>query len=301
MWVENYRPETFDEVVGNRDIVEEIRSNVETGNVQHMAFFGPAGIGKTTIAKVIAIELYGTADNSSFKELNASDARGIDVIRDEVKKFAGRKSLDGTFKIVFLDEADSLTSQAQNSLRRIMEEYHESCRFILTGNYPRQLIKPLKSRCSVHKFDPISQPECLKRLEYIYEQEDLTMDHEVLEKLTQIYDGDLRQQIGKLESLSNKDEEIDPDELDAGQEYKKLFNYIVEPNFMGAIRLADRETLNRLFNYIMSNSQIPGRVKAEVSIIFAKYMWRLDRSVDEEIQLNAMVAELIKTLKDHVQ
>lgn len=299
LWVEKYRPATFDEIVGNREIIEEIESQVKDGDIPHFAFFGPAGIGKTTTATVIARELYGSVDDTSFMELNASDERGIDVIRNKVKKFAGRKSLDGGYKIVFLDEADSLTKDAQQSLRRVMETYHESCRFILTGNYPHKLIKPLRSRCTTYEFGKISQSEALRALEDIAEKEDLDVEREVLERLTQIYDGDLRQQIGKLQSLSKKDE-LSAETLETGEEYLKLFNYIAEPNFMAAVRAADRETMNQLFNYVMQKDSIPGRVKADVSIIFAKYMWRLDRSADAQIQLNAMVAELIKELQEHI-
>lgn len=299
LWVEEYRPETFDEIVGNRDVIDEIEQNVKSGDMPHMAFFGPAGVGKTTTATVIARELYGDVDDTSFKELNASDSRGIDVIRNEVKKFAGRKSLSGHFKIVFLDEADSLTRDAQQALRRTMEQYHESCRFILTGNYPWKLIKPLRSRCATFEFDPISQSEAKRKLREIADAEGLDVDDELLAKITQIYDGDLRKQIGKLQTLSKTDE-LDPETLESGEEYVKLFNYIAKPNYMAAVRMADRETLNQLFNYIMGKDEIPGRVKAEVSIVFAKYMWRLDRSADEKIQMNAMVAELIKELQEHI-
>lgn len=300
LWVEKYRPETFDEIVGNREIINEIESSVDSGEMPHMAFFGPAGVGKTTAATVVARETYGDVSDTSFMELNASDERGINVIRNKVKKFAGRKSLSGDYKIVFLDESDSLTSDAQQSLRRIMEQYHESCRFILTGNYKHKLIKPLLSRCTVFDFKPISQPECLRALENVSEKEDLDIDGEVLDKLTKIYDGDLRQQIGKLQSLSNRGS-LDAESLESGEEYIQLFNYMAEPNYMAAVRTANKETMSRLYNYLMQKESIPGRVKADVSIIFAKYMWRLDRSADEKIQLNAMVAELIKELREHIQ
>lgn len=300
LWVEKYRPATFEEIVGNRDIINEIESSVKEGEMPHLMLLGPAGIGKTTAANVIANWKYGSTSDSSFKELNASDERGIDVIRNKVKKFAGRKSLSGNHKIVFLDEADSLTRDAQQSLRRVMEEYHDSCRFILTGNYGGKLIDPLKSRCSVHEFNPISQPECLKALERISGSEELDVDHEVLERLTQVYHGDLRRQIGKLQSLASQGQ-IEPDDIDAGEQYAKLFKLIAgdTPNFEAASKIADKQTLRRLFNYIMAKDKIPGRVKADISITFAKYMWRIDRSADERIQTRALVAELTKTLQEH--
>lgn len=300
LWVEKYRPETFDEIVGNTDVVDEIQAQVKSGDMPHMAFFGPAGVGKTTTATVIARELFGDVNDTSFKELNASDERGIDVIRNKVKKFAGKKSLSGQHKVVFLDEADSLTPDAQQALRRVMEVYHDTCRFVITGNYPDKMIKPLRSRCSVYKFDPISKSECKKALRSIADSEGMEVSGDVLDRLTTIYDGDLRQQIGKLQSLSNRDE-ISIDMLESGAEYVKLFNFISEPNYMAAVRTADKETMRQLYGYIMQMDDIPGRVKADISVVFAKYMWRLDRSADERIQMNAMIAELIKELQEHIK
>lgn len=300
MWVDTHRPETFDEIVGNEETIEEIRSNVEQGEIPHMAFFGPAGIGKTTTAEIIARSLYGTVDNSSFKELNASDTRGIDTIRTEVKKFARRKSLDGSYKIVFLDEADSLTPDAMQSLRRIMEQYQDTCRFILTGNYPENIIDALKSRCNTFEFEPVDDNVAADYLMSILEEEGYAdeVEYEFVHKLASIYHGDIRKQVVKLESAVTSGQ-TDPDSLDAGENYAQLFSYLMKPNYMAAVRNVDRQTMDQLFNFIMQKDNIPGRVKADVSIIFAKYDWRMKKSADEKIQLNAMVSELIKRLQKH--
>lgn len=301
LWVEKYRPTTFDDIAGNRNTIEEVRRQVESGEMDHMAFFGPPGTGKTTTAQVIARNMFGSVDDTNFKELNASDERGISVIRKQVKKFAGKRSLDNSFKIIFLDEADNLTPDAQEALRRIMEKYHETCRFILTGNRENGITPALRSRCNVYKFEPVSQEEARRALERIVEAESLGLDGEVLSKLTQIYDGDLRSQVKKLQTLSQLDD-VSADDLESGEDYKTLYNFVGKQEFMAAKRVADEETLRRMYNYMMDKDEIPGRVKAEVSIIMGKYMWRIDRSsADEKIQINALVAELIQELSKHVK
>lgn len=299
LWTEKYRPTTFDEIVGNTGTIKEIESEVKSGNMNHMMFLGPAGIGKTTTASVIANHLYGGESASHFLELNASDERGIDVIRNQVKKFAGRKVLDGKHKIIFLDEADSLTRDAQQALRRVMENYQDSCRFILTGNYQGGLIDPIRSRCSVHKFEPVGSDEAVKRLKEICEAEGIEVEDGDLEKLAEVYSGDLRKQINKLQALSAQDE-IDFEQLESGQDYRRLFKFVTSRNFPAAKKMANEDNLRHLYNYVMGHDEIPGRVKADVSITFAKYQWRIDRSPDKQIQINALVAELIKAISEHI-
>lgn len=300
LWVEKYRPDTFDEIVGNPETISRIESEVKSGNMNHMAFLGPAGTGKTTTAEVTGNHLYGDSSNSQFMELNASDERGINTIRNKVKKFAGRKTVTDKHKVVFLDEADSLTPDAQQALRRVMEQYQESCRFILTGNYESGLIDPILSRCADFEFDKIEKEASVKALRGVAESEEIDVPDEVLERIAAVCAGDLRSQINKLQTLSHQDE-ITVDMVDSGEDYLKLFSLITEKKFMAAKKMASEQNLRNLYGYLMSNPEIPGRVKAEVSVTYAKYMWRIDKSADKDIQINALVAELIKSLKDHVK
>lgn len=300
LWTEEYRPATFDEIVGNENEIRKIRAEVESDDeMNHMLFLGPSGVGKTTTAGVIANTLYGGSDNTRFRELNASDERGIDTIRTKVKKLASRKTLSGGFSIVFLDEADSLTQDAQQALRRTMEKYSETCRFILSGNYESGFIEAIKSRCNVYRFDPIPDELAEDHLRWILRQENETVPDETISKLVQVYSGDLRTQIAELQSLTLLDE-IDPDTIDVGGDYLQLLKYILEPSFPAAKKTATEENLKQLYNYLMQRDDLRGRVKAEISIVYAKYMWRLGRSPDKQIQLNALVAELIKQLKDEL-
>ena len=157
-WTEKYRPSNLDEVVGQQQIVSRIKSFVKNRNFPNMIFAGPAGIGKTTCAIAMAKELYKDEIGFAFKELNASDARGIDVIRGEVKEFAKTISISKVpIKIIFLDEADALTSEAQHALRRTMEQFSSETRFVLSANYASKIIEPIQSRCVVFRFKHLTE------------------------------------------------------------------------------------------------------------------------------------------------
>src|SRR3989338_6746599 len=164
IWTEKYRPSTFEEIKGQTEIVNRVKAFVEKQNMPHLLFAGPAGVGKTTLALVIAKQLYGEFWKQCVLELNASDERGIDVVRIKVKDFARTKAISNVpFKIIYLDECDALTKEAQQALRRTMEMYANTCRFILSCNYFSKLIDPIKSRCAVFKFKPYN-PEQIKEL-----------------------------------------------------------------------------------------------------------------------------------------
>jgi len=301
LWVEKYRPDEWDELVGNPTIMQQVENSVKSGDMGHLMLVGPAGTGKTTLAKVIAQELFDDGpDDTRFLELNASDERGISTIRNKVKKVAGRSTLGEAHRIIFLDEADALTGDAQQALRRIMEQYHENCRFILTGNFEGQFIDALKSRCTVHNFEGVSPDESQTALRRVAQAEDMDIDDEVLETLSRIYRGDLRGQVNKLHDLSLQDE-IDPDSIAAGEDFVKLYNLIGSREYMAAIKVADQETLRNMYNYMMRKDDVPPVVKAKVSPVMAKYDWRMNRSADKDIQLNALVAELCETLGDYIK
>ena len=171
IWTEKYRPKKFEEIIGQKEIVLRIKSLVEKKSLPHCLFAGPAGVGKTTLATIIAKELFDENWKPNFLELNASDDRGIGIIRNEIKNFARTMSLAKIpFKIIFLDECDSLTRDAQQALRRTMEQYSRSTRFILSCNFSSKLIDPIKSRCSIFRFKPLTKEnvdEIIKELKSI--------------------------------------------------------------------------------------------------------------------------------------
>jgi len=192
IWIEKYRPQTLDDIHGQEAAVERVQSYVEQDDVPHMLFSGPAGTGKTSTATAIAREIYGE-DNwrGNFLELNASDQRGIDVVRDRIKGFA-RSSFGGDFRIVFLDESDSLTDEAQSALRRTMEQFSDNTRFILSCNYSSKIIDPIQSRCAVFRFSPLSDAAVAAQVREIAAAEAIEVTDAGVDALVYAADGDMR-------------------------------------------------------------------------------------------------------------
>ena len=160
IWTEKYRPKEFSEIKGQKEIVKRVKAFVEQKNMPHQMYAGPAGVGKSTLALVVAKKLFGDQWHQNLLELNASDERGIDIVRVKVKDFARTKAIgDVPFKIIFLDECDALTREAQQALRRTMENYTSTCRFILSCNYSSKIIDPIQSRCAVFRFKPLDKED----------------------------------------------------------------------------------------------------------------------------------------------
>ncbi|ELZ36835.1 replication factor C small subunit [Halorubrum tebenquichense] len=209
IWIEKYRPQTLDDIHGQEEIVERLQSYIAQDDVPHLLFSGPAGIGKTTAATAIAREIYGE-DNwrGNFLELNASDQRGIDVVRDRIKGFA-RSSFGGDFRIVFLDEADSLTDDAQSALRRTMEQFSDNTRFILSCNYSSKIIDPIQSRCAVFRFSPLSDEAVGGMVREIAAAEDIEVTDEGIDALVYAADGDMRRAINSLQAAATTGDVVD--------------------------------------------------------------------------------------------
>ena len=204
IWTEKYRPAIFSELVGQDDIVKRIESMTNSLNIPHLLFAGPAGTGKSSLALIIVKQLFKENWKENYLELNASDERGINIVREKVKNFARTKSLENIpFKIIFLDEADALTPEAQQALRRTMENYSTTCRFILSCNYSSKIIDPIQSRCAIFRFKLLEKKDIEKVIERIGRNEKLTINPEAVEILYEGSEGDCRRSINILQSTSS--------------------------------------------------------------------------------------------------
>ena len=204
IWTEKYRPSKFPDMVGQDNIIKKIQSLTNSLNIPHLLFAGPAGTGKSTLALIIVKELFGQNWRENYLELNASDERGIQVVREKVKNFARTKSLGNVpFKIIFLDEADALTPEAQQALRRTMENYSATCRFILSCNYSSKIIDPIQSRCAIFRFKLLEKKDIERIVRKIAEGEKLEVTPDAVELFYEGSEGDCRRVINLLQSTAS--------------------------------------------------------------------------------------------------
>ena len=225
---EKFRPQTFNEIIGNEDIIREIKSTVESGSIPHYLFYGRAGIGKTTVAHVIKNRLTEMGVLNDFHEINASDERGIDTVRSKIKMLAKIGGSDG-FKIIFLDEADSMLEDSQEALRTIMEKYSSNCKFIISCNRIFKIIEPIQSRCVVYAFKPIEKEAGINQLKMINDKENGDIDNDYLEAIFDKSGGDMRKCINILQSaLSGNQRKLS--EVFETDTYDRIINSIVAGN-----------------------------------------------------------------------
>jgi len=209
LWTEKHRPRTLSNIVGQTAIVDRLAKFVEKRTLPHCLFAGPPGTAKTTAAMALARDLFGDSFERNFMELNASDERGIDVVRNQIKTFARSLPADNApFKVLVLDEADHLTNDAQHALRRTMESYASSCRMILICNYSRRIIPPIQSRCAIFKFSRLGEEEISGRLEYVAKEEGVNLSPKGKESILYLANGDMRIAINLLQAASSLGKQV---------------------------------------------------------------------------------------------
>ncbi|HIJ12552.1 MAG TPA: replication factor C small subunit [Halobacteriales archaeon] len=211
IWIEKYRPRSLSQIVGQEAITSRLKGYVEKKDLPHLLFSGPAGVGKTTSSVAIAQEIYGEKWKENFLELNASDERGIDVVRNRIKNFARSSFGKYDYKIIFLDEADSLTKDAQSALRRTMEQFSHNTRFILSCNYSNRIIDPIQSRCAVFRFPPLSDEAISEKVREIAGEEGITITEGGVGAIIYVSQGDMRKAINSLQAASITGEEVEED------------------------------------------------------------------------------------------
>ncbi|MBV1768120.1 MAG: replication factor C small subunit, partial [Methanobacterium sp.] len=239
-WVEKYRPATLEDVVGQDHIIERLKAYVKDESMPNLMFTGPAGVGKTTTSLALSKSILGEYWRQNFLELNASDARGIDTVRTNIKNFCRLKPVGAPFRIIFLDEVDNMTKDAQHALRREMEMYTKTSSFILSCNYSSKIIDPIQSRCAIFRFTPVKGHQIIKRLEYIAKEEGLDYDPAAIETMVYFAEGDLRKAINILQSSASVGEKITEDSIyqviskARPKDVKKMIIKALKGDFMGA-------------------------------------------------------------------
>ncbi len=305
-WTEKYRPKKLKEMVGQEAITERLEAYVKEKSLPHLLFAGPAGCGKTTAAISIANELFGDTSHD-FLELNASDERGIDVVRGKIKDFARTRSMHGDFKIIFLDEADSLTPEAQNALRRTMENYSSVTRFILSCNYSSKLIEPIQSRCALFRFRRISKEAIKKRLENILKQEKISSTDEGLNSILYVAEGDMRRAINLLQSaaaLGKVDEKSVYSIASRArpEDVQNLLQLALQGKFLDARNLLDKllmtygmsgEDILLQMNREAMNLDIADEKKVKIIDLVGEANFTLVEGANERIQLEALLARVM--------
>ncbi|MFP4116539.1 MAG: replication factor C small subunit [Candidatus Aenigmatarchaeota archaeon] len=307
VWTERYRPDTLDDIVNHEHVVERLKAFVEDESLPHLLFTGPAGTGKSASSLAIAKDLFGDKWRNNVLELNASDTRGIDIIRNQVKDFARSKAVgDVPFKIIILDEADALTPEAQHALRRTMENYTETARFILICNYSSKIIDPIRSRCSIFRFPRLEREDASGLLRSICKKEDVSYDEEGLEAIFSVTRGDLRKSINLLQSVSATGKEVTeevvyevssqakPDAVQGmlenaldGEFTKsrdKLQELILEKGISGV------DIIKEIHRQVY-DMDIEEKRKIRLVEKMGEYEFRLDEGADEQIQLEALLAQ----------
>ena len=209
LWVERHRPSSVREMKGQRAVVDRLRAYADSGTFPHLMFAGPPGTGKTTAALALTRDVFGEGYRSNLLEMNASDERKLESIRTKVKQFARTAPMPGTtFKVIFLDEADALTPDAQGALRRIMEKFAETCRFILSCNYSSKIVEAIQSRCAVFRFRPLDEEKVLETVLEISKHEGINLDKGAAEAISKVSLGDLRKAITSLQVAASLDPNV---------------------------------------------------------------------------------------------
>jgi replication factor C small subunit len=310
MWAEKYRPKTLDDMVNQKEIVERLKSFVKSRNVPHCIFAGPPGTGKTTAALCLARDLYGDAYRERLMELNASDERGINVVRETVKTFARVRSIgEIPFKIMILDEADNMTSDAQQALRRTMERYTETCRFVMCANYSGKIIEPIQSRCAPFRFTFLPREEQDMYLKRIADNENVKLLKEGLDAIFEVCGGDLRRAVNTLQAAASLNKPVDAKIVysitgkASPADVRKMIETVMGGNFLDARKqlrdmiqkygVAGSDIIRQIHTEIF-RAEIPEPWKIRLADVVGEIDYRLVEGADEEVQLSALLARLVE-------
>lgn len=311
-WVEKYRPSNLDDVVGQDHIVQRLKRYVNEHSMPNLMFTGPAGVGKTTTSIALAKSILGEYWRQNFLELNASDARGIDTVRTNIKNFCRLKAVGAPFRIVFLDEVDNMTKDAQHALRREMEMYTKTASFILSCNYSSKIIDPIQSRCAIFRFAPVKGTQIIKRLEIVAEAENLNIKRNAIESIVYFAEGDLRKAINILQASASTTDEITEDSIHEivskakPQDVRKIVNKALNGDFISARDLlrevmvvqgtSGEDMITQIYQEISRMSMeklIEEDIYMDLIQSIGEYDYRIREGSNPRIQLEALLTKFL--------
>jgi len=309
IWTEKYRPSNFLDIVGQDDIIKRVESLVNSLNIPHLLFAGPAGTGKSTLALVVVKELFKENWRDNYLELNASDERGINVVREKVKNFARTKSLGNVpFKVIFLDEADALTPEAQQALRRTMENYSSTCRFILSCNYSSKIIDPIQSRTAIFRFKLLEKKDIEKYLSIIGAAEKLEISKNAFETIYEGSEGDRRRATNLLQATASISPNITTELVSTiisnakPKDIRVVLDYALSGDFVNAKdKLLDimlRESISgqdviKAIQKEIWNMPVEPEIKVKLTEKTGETEFRIVEGSDPFIQLESLIASFV--------
>jgi len=309
VWTEKYRPQKFSDMVGQTEIIKRVWALTNSMNIPHLLFAGPAGTGKSTLALIVVKSLFKESWRENYLELNASDERGIDVVRQKVKDFARTKALgDVPFKVIFLDEADALTREAQQALRRTMENYTSTCRFVLSCNYLSKVLDPIQSRAVVFRFQLLEKKDIKIRIDLIAENEGLSLSSDAFDALYEASEGDCRRVINLLQATASVSPNITPELVNTivskakPSDVKIVLDYALTGDFVNSreklldIMLKESVSGQDVIKAIQKeiwNLPIDNSLKVRLTEKTGEIEFRLVEGADEFIQLESLIAAFI--------
>lgn len=311
-WVEKYRPQELKDIVGQKQIINRLEKYVGEESMPNLMFTGPAGVGKTTTALALVKAILGDYWRQNFLELNASDARGIETVRNNIKQFCRLKPVGAPFRIIFLDEVDNMTKDAQHALRREMEMYTKTASFILSCNYSSKIIDPIQSRCAIFRFAPIKGEDIVERLKYICEEEGFAYEESGLETIVYYAEGDMRKAINILQATASEGEDINESSVydvvskAKPQDISKIVTSALTGDFMGArdllrdsmvLRGTSGEDMVAQIYQDVSRRVVDGKMEADIYIdlieAIADCDFRIREGANPRIQLEALLTKFL--------
>jgi replication factor C small subunit len=301
LFVEHYRPKTIDGYVGNEQIKNTIQQYLDQNDIQNFCFYGPAGTGKTTLAKIIVKNL-----DCDYLYINASDERGIDTIREKVTGFASTASFK-SLKVVILDEADFLTINAQASLRNVIETFSRTTRFILTCNYIERIIDPIQSRCQVLKIIPPSKKEIAQHLVGILNQENISYELEDLGNIVNQFYPDLRKMLNTIQlSIIDNHLKVDKTVVVSSSYMNSILKELKQPkpNWRTLRQIVIDSGVNdfeEFYRFLFDNisKYAPGK-EGTVSVILNEHLYQANFRIDKEINIASCLSKIIDAIKPQV-